>query len=61
LPIDIDRAELALTSPVEVMVADLAPNALDDSEFTIELLSELVPVASVANNVCRFWYAAILA
>jgi hypothetical protein len=55
LLIDIDNAELALTSPVEVMVADLAPNALDDSEFTIELLRVLVPVASVPNSVCKFW------
>jgi hypothetical protein len=54
LPIDIDKAELALMSPVEVMVAARVPKTLEDSEFTIELLSDLVAVATELRSVCRF-------
>jgi len=36
---------------VVVMVAALVPNTLDDSELTIELLSDLVPVASVLSRL----------
>jgi len=54
LPMDIDNAELALTSPVEVMVAARVPKTLVDSELTIELLSDVVAVASVLRSVWRF-------
>jgi hypothetical protein len=46
-----DSAELALTSPLLVMVAALVPNTLDDSELMIELLSELVALDNVLSKV----------
>jgi hypothetical protein len=51
LPIDIDKAELALMSPVDVMVAARVPKTLEDSEFTIELLSDFVAVATELRSV----------
>lgn len=52
---DIESAEDALTSPVELMVAERVAKTLVASELTIDVASEDRPLESVERSVWSVW------